>query len=69
MATSASTRIEQFAREACGIKLTAEQMEIIQAVADGKLVMFHQPTSSPVRQVLSAWIKQGLREAPHGKDS
>lgn len=57
------TKIEHFAKTALGIELTAQQVEIIEAVSEGKIVLFaRRPNQDTTRKVLQAWIKQGLRE-------
>lgn len=57
------TKIEHFAKTALGITLTPEQLSIVEAVSEGKVVLFARPMGqNQVRVVIQAWIKQGLRE-------
>lgn len=57
------TKIEHFAKTALGIELLPQQVEIIEAVSEGKIVLFaRRAGQDTTRKVLQAWIKQGLRE-------
>lgn len=57
------TKIEEFAQSKLGITLSPEQVSIIKAVTYGQIVLFTKPRGEdPVRQVLEAWIKEGLKD-------